>query len=59
MSTKYEQLEIPQSIIINKNKYCFQKYQKSSDLYKYRCVNRKCKAYIKIVRNDLDKIYRS
>ena len=55
MATKYEQLGIPQSIIINKNKYCFKEYQKSSDLYKFRCVNRKCKAYIKLTKNEIEK----
>lgn len=56
MSTKYEEYGIPQSLIISGIKYSFIEYSTTSDIFKYRCANRACNCYIKIKKEEIDKL---
>ena len=56
MSTKYEEYGVPQSLIISGIKYSFKEYSTTSDIFKYRCANRACNCYIKIKKEEIDKL---
>lgn len=48
MSTAYEKMNVPQSLIIKGNKYTYKIYSDKSKIFTYRCYHRKCNCYIQI-----------
>ena len=56
MSTKYEVECVPQSVTIKGFRYSYKEYISTTNLYKYRCSNRSCKCFIKITKEELNKI---
>ena len=56
MQTKYQKYGLPQSIIINKDKYSFKSCNQDTFISTYRCYHRTCKCYIKISKEQLDLI---
>ena len=56
MTTKYEEYGVLQSIIINWTKYSFKEYSITSDIFKYRCLIRACNCFIKIKKEEINKL---
>ena len=56
MTTKYQKYGVPYSLTIEEFKYTYKEYHPNNDLFTYRCIHRSCKAYIKIKKNEIDKI---
>lgn len=56
MLTQYQIKGVPQSIILKGYKYSYKEYLSSNDLFKYRCINRSCKCFIKISKEMISKI---
>ena len=56
MDTAYERNKVSQSLIIKNQKYTYKSISNKGNIFTYRCLHRKCNSYIKITKEEIDKI---
>ena len=56
MDTAYQKYNVPQSLIIKDQKYTYKAFSNKQNTFTYRCLHRKCNSYIKISKDEIDKI---